>query len=73
MAAPASPLSRPIAEARATIGGVEARIHAIVLAPGYVGLVQANVEIPASLPPGDHELVITVGDQPSNRGIVSVQ
>ena len=73
MAAPLSPLSRPIADARATIGGVEARIHAIVLAPGYVGLVQANVEVPASLPPGDHELVITVGDQPSNRGVLSVK
>ncbi len=73
LAAPLSPLSRPIADARATIGGVEARIHAIVLAPDYVGLVQANVEVPASLSPGDHELVITVGDQPSNRGIISVE
>ncbi len=73
MAAPASPLSRPIADARATIGAVDAGILAIVLAPGYVGLVQANVEVPTSLPPGDHELVITVGDQLSNRGIISVE
>ena len=73
MAAPAAPLSRPIADPRATIGAVDARILAIVLAPGYVGLVQANVEVPASLPPGDHELVITVGDQLSNRGIISVE
>ncbi len=73
MAAPVSPLSRPIADARATIGGVEARISAIVLAPGYVGLVQANLEVPASLAPGDYELVITVGDRASNRGIISLE
>lgn len=72
-AAPAEPLSFPTADVRATIGGVEVKVLSLVMAPGFVGLVQANIEIAEGLAPGDHELVITVGGWVSNGAVISVR
>ena len=72
-AASADPLSFTTADVQATIGGVEAKVLSLVLAPGFVGLVQANIEIPEGLAPGDHELVITVGGWVSNGAVISVR
>ena len=72
-AAPSEPLSFAAADVSATIGGVEAKVLSLVMAPGFVGLAQANVEVPAELPPGDHELVITVGGWVSNGAVISVR
>jgi len=72
-AAPGEPLSFATADVRATIGGVEAKVFSLVMAPGYVGLAQANIEIPDGLPPGDHELVIIVGGWISNGAVISVR
>ena len=72
-AAPTEPLSFSTADVRATIGGVEAKVLSLVMAPGFVGLAQANIEIPEGLPPGDHELVITVGGWVSNGAVISVR
>lgn len=64
-AAPPDRLLRPVAASSATIGGLQAGIHFLGLAPGYIGLGQANVEIPGGLEPGDQDLVLTVGNRRS--------
>jgi uncharacterized protein (TIGR03437 family) len=72
-AAPLNPLSMATLPASATFGGVAARVVALAMVPGYVGLAQANIEIPAGLQPGQHELRLKVGEQQSNGAIVSVE
>jgi uncharacterized protein (TIGR03437 family) len=71
-AAPADPLSFAALESSATLGGVAARVVAVAMVPGYVGLAQANIEIPAGLQPGEYELRVQVGDQISNGAVVSM-
>jgi uncharacterized protein (TIGR03437 family) len=41
------------------------------LAPGSIGLAQANVQVPV-LAPGDYPVVITVGGSVSNSVLVSI-
>jgi uncharacterized protein (TIGR03437 family) len=72
-AAPVDPLGFAALPASATIGGVEARVVAAAMVPGYVGLAQANIEIPASLQAGGHELRVQVGTEMSNGAVVSVE
>jgi uncharacterized protein (TIGR03437 family) len=72
-AAPADPLSFAALESSATLGGAAARVVAVAMVPGYVGLAQANIEIPAGLQPGEYELRVQVGDQVSNGAVVSVK
>ncbi len=73
LAAPASPLRFANAAASATLGGSPARVRAVVLAPGFVGLAQANIEVPAELSPGEHELRVEIGEQRSNGALVTVR
>jgi uncharacterized protein (TIGR03437 family) len=70
--APSSRLSRSTLPATATIEGVKAQIGYLGLAPGFVGLVQANIQVP-QLAPGYHPLVITVGGVASNSALVTVR
>jgi len=70
-AAPADRLVRPVAASSATIGGREATVYFLGLAPGFVGLGQANVEVPAGME-GDQELVLTVGGRPSPAARLAV-
>jgi uncharacterized protein (TIGR03437 family) len=72
-AAPSNPLSLSSLPVSASIGGLQARVVALAMVPGYVGLAQANIEIPAGLQPGEHELRLQVGEQQSNAAIVSVE
>ncbi|MEX2301394.1 MAG: hypothetical protein WD733_10685 [Bryobacterales bacterium] len=71
--APANPLSFATLPASATIGGVEARVVAVAMVPGYVGLAQANIEIPSGLQPGGYELRVQLGTEVSNGAVVSVE
>ncbi|HXB69640.1 MAG TPA: SBBP repeat-containing protein [Candidatus Acidoferrales bacterium] len=71
VAAPLDPLSRALGEVTATIGGVPATVAFCGLAPGFVGLAQANVLVPG-LPPGDYPLVITIGTANSVPGAISI-
>ena len=71
--APSDPLSFATLPASATIGGVEARVIGVAMVAGYVGLAQANIEIPAGLAAGEYELRVQVGDQVSNGAVVSVE
>jgi uncharacterized protein (TIGR03437 family) len=70
--APADPLARPILAASATIGGQPAEVLFLGLAPGFVGLAQANVRVPV-LEAGDHAVAITVGGAVSNAPVITVR
>lgn len=67
----ANPLSRATLPASATIGGQNAAISFLGLTPGFVGLLQANLVVPA-LAAGDYPLVLTIGGRASNNPLVTV-
>lgn len=71
MDAPLSPLADATLTATATIGGVAAPVQFLGLTPSFVGLAQANIEVP-SLATGDYPLVITVGGFVSSSALLSV-
>ena len=70
-AASSNPLSNATAPASATIGGQNAQIMFLGLAPGYVGLLQANIRLP-NLSYGDYLMTITIGGVASNSALVTV-
>jgi uncharacterized protein (TIGR03437 family) len=69
--APASPLSLVTAPFSATIGGKNADLLFLGLAPGFAGLAQANIRVPA-LPAGDHPLIVTIGGVSSDPALIAV-
>jgi uncharacterized protein (TIGR03437 family) len=66
-----SPLAHATSTVSATIGGVAATVEFLGLAPGFVGLAQANIEVP-SLASGNYPMVITVGGFVSSSAVLSV-
>jgi uncharacterized protein (TIGR03437 family) len=50
--APASPPATTVDTPSVTVGGVAASVQFSGLAPGFVGLLQINVQLPATLPAG---------------------
>jgi uncharacterized protein (TIGR03437 family) len=63
-------LSSPLAQAAVlptvTLGGVRARVQFAGLTPGFVGLVQINIQLPATLPAGvSLPLVVAFGSNSS--------
>ena len=58
----AAPLTRPFAQVtgalRVTVGGIVANVSFQGLAPGLAGLYQLNVQIPPSLPAGNHSVAV---------------
>jgi uncharacterized protein (TIGR03437 family) len=69
--APDAPLSNATSPFSATIGGQNAPVFFLGLTPGFVGLAQANITIPA-LSSGTYPLVITVNGVASNGPLVTV-
>ena len=55
----------------ASIGNLPAPLTYAGPTPGTVGVAQMNMRVPA-VPPGDYELMVTVGGVTSNSGLVSV-
>jgi uncharacterized protein (TIGR03437 family) len=64
-------LNTTAAPTTATVGGQPATVLYSGLAPGFVGLAQANLQVP-DLDPGDYPVVLTVGDIASNAAVVTV-
>jgi uncharacterized protein (TIGR03437 family) len=56
-----------------TIGGKSAMVSFSGLAPGFVGLYQVNVEVPASTPAGNQAVVMTLGGVSSNSVLLPVE
>jgi uncharacterized protein (TIGR03437 family) len=54
-------ISRVSALVRATISGLDAPVQFAGLAPGFVGLYQVNVMVPAGVASGDQRVTVTVG------------
>ncbi len=69
--APLSPLANATLSHSAFIGGLPATISFLGLAPGFVGLGQANILVP-NASPGERPLSITIGGVASNSAIVSI-
>lgn len=73
-AASATLLSYSAAPSSATLGGVNAPVLFLGLAPTLIGVAQANIQIPSSAPVGSEVvLVITSGGQASNTTTVSLK
>ena len=70
-ATPGSPLAHAKLSPSATIGGVDAPVQFLGLSPGFVGLAQANVQVP-KLASGDYPLVLTVGGFVSASAVISI-
>jgi uncharacterized protein (TIGR03437 family) len=71
-AAPASPLSIPLAPILAQVGGMPADIAFAGLAPGFVGLLQMDIIIP-EVDAGEQSLDVSIGGVSANRTVLSVQ
>ena len=70
-AAPIAPLYVATSDVSASIGGIDAAVQFIGLAPGFIGLGQANLWVPA-VADGEHPIVITVDGVESNAPPISV-
>ena len=73
-ATPADPLASTLVTPVVTIGGAPATVSFSGLAPGFVGLYQVNVQVPATAPPGAAvPLVLTIGGLPANTVTIAVE
>lgn len=72
-ASPVEPLAATLVPPSVTIGGVPATVIFSGLAPGYVGLYQINVQVPAGAPTGPSvPLALTIGGVSSNTATIAV-
>jgi uncharacterized protein (TIGR03437 family) len=55
-----------------SIGGAKGVVSFSGLAPGFVGLNQVNVQVPAGLKPGNQSVVISIGGASSNSVLLPV-
>ena len=73
VAAPADPISVTVVVPTVLIGGQEAEVFFSGLAPGFAGLYQLNVRVPAGLAPGRYEVQVVVDGLVSNVVEVDVE
>jgi uncharacterized protein (TIGR03437 family) len=60
METPASTTYNTASAVSVTVGGEQATVYGAALAPGYAGLYQIAIQIPASLANGDYPVVATI-------------
>jgi uncharacterized protein (TIGR03437 family) len=70
--APTSTLVRATSQVTVTIGGAYAPVSFAGLSPGATGLAQINATVP-NVPPGDYDIVVTVGGVASNSALITVK
>lgn len=73
VAAGASPVARTRQVPVLTVGGRSAAVAFSGLSPGFVGLYQINIVLPADLPAGDHTVRMTAAGMESNEAILPVR
>jgi uncharacterized protein (TIGR03437 family) len=71
--APSQPLATCRVQPEVTIGGRPAAVQFCGLAPGFVGLYQLNVSVPADAPTGVQPLIIRAGGVASKTSAIAVQ
>jgi uncharacterized protein (TIGR03437 family) len=71
-AAPQSPPAMVTDSVSATIGTDTAHVSFAGLAPGFVGLLQLNIEIPSGLATGSYPLTVTIAGEASNSAKINV-
>ena len=67
------PLARTLSTPLVNIGGMPAEVTFSGLTPGYVGLYQVNVQLPAGVPSGTQSVEIIINGVPSNTVTIAVQ
>ena len=50
----------PILPLSVTVSGVPAFVESAVIAPGFFGVTEVTIQLPANLPAGDQPVVVTV-------------
>jgi len=71
--APGTGKELTVAKPTVTIGGATGAVSFSGLAPGFVGLDQVNVQVPASLPSGNQPLVVSIGGASSKTVLLPVK
>ncbi|MGI8741597.1 MAG: S8 family serine peptidase [Bryobacteraceae bacterium] len=71
--APSSPLAQTKSPAAVTIGGQPASVSFSGLAPGFAGLYQVNVTVPANIAAGNQSITVAIGGQTSKTSGIVVQ
>jgi len=71
--APAATAVRARTTPKVTMGGVDAPVLYAGLAPGFVGVYQINIQVPAKVPVGNVSLIIFMGDSDSPPIVIPVQ
>jgi uncharacterized protein (TIGR03437 family) len=67
-------VSHTVRTVTATVGGLPAKVDFAGMAPGFIGLYQANVFIPSGVTPGDNvPVVLMEGTQVSNSATIVVR
>ena len=71
-AAPVGTLWRSKLPVTVAIGGQDAEVQFAGAAPGFAGLTQINVRVPATAAPGSAPIKMTVGGTPLNQGVITI-
>jgi uncharacterized protein (TIGR03437 family) len=71
-AAPASPVSAPLAPIQVQVGGKDASIGFAGLAPGLVGVLRTDILVP-DVAAGEQPLEVSIGGVPANSTVLSVK
>ena len=69
----AEPLARTLSTLLVNIAGIPAQVTFSGLAPGFVGLYQVNLQVPAGVPAGTQEVEIIINNVPGNTVTIAVQ
>jgi adhesin/invasin len=73
VAAPGSPFALIDGTVQVSIGGQSASVTYQGLAPGFAGLSQLNVIVPAGLTAGDQPVLVSINGVPGNVGVITVK